>query len=429
MRTLGIMAGENGKRRMHDTSQFDRHVLSNGVVVWLQKPVIQTDYRGFLSVFFVGVGSYSDPEELKGMAHFVEHMLFRGSENKRSQDELISPITQNSGSINAKTGKYYVEYQVQINRDKLEIAAETLFDMVNAPLFDANDVVAERKIILREIREHRISGKQLMTEHAKKIMYSKKHPALFPVIGYSSHLEKITENEMRDFFIKHYHRGNANIVCGGSFSFRPDVIQILEKIFGNMRHGKINSVCEVVNLESAKGLFKFADKRYGVDSLNIGYLFPKFSMREMKLANFLNDCVSSGFGSPLFHELREKRGLVYSMSLKAASSVEGSVVALNCDLRPGKFNEAQEILLKVLGGIKEDLIIRRMREEQNKRENDFKLPVFVCEDAVDEIITHGRTYTYHEWEQLEDDIFLEDVLAWRDKLLSLEPLVIHFTTK
>lgn len=428
METLGMLAGANGKRRLHDTSQFDRHVLSNGIVVWLQKPVIQTDYRGFLSVFFSNVGHHNDPCDAKGLAHFLEHMIFRGSKNNRSKEELIGPISRNSGLINASTSKRHTQYQVQIHQDKLEIAAETLFEMVSSPLLAPQDIEIERNVILREIQEHRITGNDLTTEHVKRILCGKNHPMLFPGRGYPSHVEKISEEDLRSFFAANYHAGNANIICGGSFSFRGDALLILERIFGKMTVGPSNSE-NIIPCNPAGGVFTLKDRRYETNSLNIGYFFPKLAREKMRPLEFLVDSVGSGFSSPLLHELREKRGLIYNMSFDTKNSDEAAIATFFCGLRPGKFEEAQQIFLEVLSRINEDFLISRMYEQQNKRGNFFNLPVVVCDDAVDEIMTHGRTYSYEEWEKMEDDILLEDVMSWRDKLLSLEPLVIHFLIK
>ena len=90
-------------RRLHDTSQFERQQLSNGITVWLQKPSIVTDYKGYLSIFFKNAGSASEKEGSEGLAHFLEHMLFRRSLCCNSESELVAPITENGGIYNGRT--------------------------------------------------------------------------------------------------------------------------------------------------------------------------------------------------------------------------------------------------------------------------------------------------------------------------------------
>ena len=429
MKTLGMLAGANGKHRMHDTAQFDRHVLSNGIVVWLQKPVIQTDYRGYLSVFFAGVGENIDPINRKGLAHFFEHMMFRGSVNRPTKDLLIDPITGNSGFINANTSRWYTEYQVQIHSDLLKIAAEILADMLMNPLFESKIIPIEKQVVLGEIREHRITGEQLKGVHGKKVVYPKNHPFLVQDRGYPSHLERITENDLHDFFQENYHAGRANIICGGNFSFRDDVLDILENFFGKMRSGTAWSGVVAPYRANKSGDYSFVDRRFVTDSFDLCYFFDALEDRQYRALDFLISSIGCSFGSPLFHELREKHGWVYSFSLSCHKTSEGPFALFTSTLDPKRFSDAQQIFFEVLRNISEDFIIRRMREAQMRREIGFQDSIDVCKGTAIEIMIDGNACSYSESENATDDLLLEDVLSWRDKLLSLKPLVIKFLTK
>jgi predicted Zn-dependent peptidase len=428
MKTLGELAGGNGKRRMHNTCNFQHHFLKNGVSVWLQSPVIQTDRYGYVSVFFSGAGSHADPPGLKGLAHFAEHMFFSGNQKYPNKEALNKEIISKSGSINAYTNRHSTDFVVNIHEDKLEKACEVLFSMISHPLFRKEDINFEKKIVLREVEERRPRGDSLIWKHSIGAICGKKHPLNVPEIGYASHIEKISSDDLFFFHDKYYHSGNANIICGGSFSFRKDVLLVLEKVFGKMKIGLENPVAAIPVLTGG-GFSKLTDKRYGKNIFELSYVFPKLSRKDAKILEFLRDCMGDGSGKPLFEELRQKRGLVYSLDLSVNTVPEFSAFEFSCNLEPQNFDEANEVFLQVLKNLDRKNFIKCMKEEQDKRDNYFNPPMKACKGIINEIITRGNLSSYYEDEEMEDSLLLEDVFNWKDKLLAKNPFVIHFIDK
>jgi predicted Zn-dependent peptidase len=337
---------------MYDTEQFVRHELSNGIVVWLQKPSILVSLRGYLSVFFKGVGSFIDPRGLEGLAHFVEHAVFCGSRSRPSAVSLSMPIFENGGFINAVTDELFTEHWCEIGKEYFHHAVQTLFETLTEPLFDEEDLKIEKAVVIREINDYQnIGGKNLINEHAMRFIYGKGHPIVRKIRGYPSSVERISTKDVRDFFEKYYHAGSANIVCGGSFSCIPNVLEILEEHFGRMKRGEsVSLVTPPLNF-NLTGRHVFSDRRYGVDELNLHYLSPRISYPEFIAPKMLFGSLTCNLIAPLMLELREKRGIVYGVTSNVANTLYGSIAGMECFIHKDKFSEAEDIFLNMLKNI------------------------------------------------------------------------------
>lgn len=426
----GIETGYEGTRRMHDTAQFGGHTLSNGIVVWLQKPTVLIDHGGYLSVFFKGVGSFMDPPGLRGLAHYVEHAVFCGSKSSPSLSELVNPVLDNGGNFNAFTSNVFTEYWCTISQQYFRQAAKMLAELLTDPLFDPQDIRIERDVIIREIKDsYKVKGKRLITEHSREFIFGKGHPVLRSIAGYPSTVEKITAADIEGFFKKHYHAGNANIVCGGSFSVVPNILGMLEEFFGGMRGGSANPLLLQPFKTTIEGLHTFQDKRYGVDSLSLAYPMPQIPYPQRVAPWILFESLAETLTSPLLIELREKRGMVYGVTSKLVTSLYGSLAGMECYISTTRFAEAERIFRDMLKSIDAKHFARYMGRLQKERLIEFQHPVNACREVADDVILNGRSVSWHEHAEFQDAITVEELLAWRDHFLAKEPLVIHFVNK
>ncbi len=427
METLGTMTGLNGTRRMHDTSQFDRHELSNGLVVWLQKPTILTNHKGYLAVTFNGVGSNADPCGLEGLAHFVEHMLFCGSKSRKTRKELTGPIADKGGGYNAFTDEYHTQYHITLCQNEFAFAAETLFEILDKPLFDLKHFQSEKNVIIQEFQRDTRAGEGLFFRHALEFLFGKKHPSSRCTVGFPASIKRITLSDIRSFFTKYYHTGNAQIICGGSFSFREDALGILENVFSKMRCAPPNPMPIKKIIRTGGENFYRKDARYKKDALDIAYILPKISVKDFITIDFILVCIGSGDSSPLFTELRTKRGLIYSFSIKIKEMVDETMIDFYAVIKSEHFMEAEGIFFETLKNLQPEEMIENMRKLQLSRLNKFYPPIEACEDLWHELMVRNRTYSADEEATIRDDLTVEDVLSWRNQLLEMKPIVMHFT--
>lgn len=416
-------------RRMHDTAQFEKHVLSNGIIVWFQKSIISVDSRGHLGVFLNGIGSSSDPKRQEGLAHFVEHMVFRGSIKNPSKEKLIDPFVSGGGIIGALTNRDITKYWAETSKNKFFDAVSVMSEMLSEPIFNQDDVEIERGVINQEIRDFKISGMRLIVKHTEQFIFGKKHPFAIEAIGYTSSIEKITKASLSDFFEKYYHAGNMEIVCGGSFSLIENAIEILEKSFGSIPVKKANAPRKSPADFNLKGLREFIDRRYEADMLCVAFLFPSIPLEKRFALRILIESLADNFGSPLMKELRERLGLVYSVDSRFYENCGIMIAGMECSIQARNFFRAQDVFFETLKNLSSDYVVRHIKKTRELRLIDFRLPVSACGDLPEEVVRRGRPYSYREWERMEDAVTLDEIFHWRDLLLSREPLVLHFISK
>jgi len=416
-------------QRLHDTADFEKHHLNNGITVWLQKPNVVTDYKGYLSVFFKNVGSANDPKGLEGLAHFLEHMLFRGSYKHESEAELKKPIIENGGSINACTSNEFTEYYIEIAQQYFLQALETLHGLVFEPVLNSDHVLLEQQIILREISKDKLSGKSLIERHENDFLLDKKNSMRHHPLGYPSSINKIGVNELSDFYKQYYHASNANIICGGSFSQISEVVRLLEDAFGAISSGVKSEMVQCGEDRMKSGRKIFTDKRYGMDMLDMAYVFPYMPFAEREPLQSLIDMLAGDELSPFVIEMREKRGLTYHVNAGTIANRRNCYAGFKCEMDSTNFTLACNLFLEVLAGLNESCIEKYFIKSNLKRLSAFKSPIKTCKYLVHEIMISGRPYSYRESEAIEDAIGIEDIIAWRDKLLGMEPLVLEFRKK
>lgn len=413
-------------QRLHDTADFEKNQLRNGIVVCLQKPTVITDYEGYVSVLFENVGSANDPKGFEGMAHFLEHMLFRGSYKCESEAELKRPIVENGGEVNARTNREYTEYFVKIAQQYFTQALETLRAIVFEPVFKSEHVSLECQIILRELSEKKLFGKYLMEQHVTDFVLGNGDPLRHRVFGYPSAIKAIGAEVLNDFYEQYYHAGNAIIICGGSFSLIPNVMELLENTFGAIPSGVKSDMIYSAGYKMMSGEKIFIDKRYGMDLISTAYIFPQMPYEEYKPLQQLFDLLVGDSLSPLVIEMRENRGLTYNINADTSSTRRMCVSVFECEIDSLNFPIVSKLFLEALAGLDEARIERHLSKNKKKRLRNFMSPVDSCEYLAKEILSLGRPYSYREMEVVEDAIKPADIFAWRDKLLELEPLVLEF---
>lgn len=417
-------------RRLWDTAQFTQHKLSNDINVWIQKTAISINYTGYLSIFFKGVGSANDPYGYEGLAHFLEHILFRKDAKNFPPNESVESIMQKGGRVDALTGPDCTTYFAEIDQSNFLQAAQMLYSIVNEPNFDSADIDIERGVVLQEIRDNRIVGAKLKNQHIRKALYGKNNPYLHHPAGYPRAVQRIAQEDLIKFFDRYYHTGNANIVCGGSFSDIPNVLEILEKVFAKMRSGVENPIIEYPPIRKKSGYHKFKDTRYKNDGLSLSYLFTDNIPWEKTFPlKILTSAMGYDLLSPLWINIRKKRGLAYGLSPGFSYSKGLITAGFGCSTPSTHFEDINNIFLETLSEINEEYLVQYLQKSKRKRLEEFQEPVGACRDLSNELINYGQPYSFSQYEDLMDAVEIQEILNWRDKLLNMEPLIFEFTRK
>jgi len=265
---------------------------------------------GALSVatgVWVGVGSRDEPAELSGVSHFLEHLLFKGTPTRTSQ-EISRSVDRVGGDFNAFTAKEYTAYYCRLPARHALFGIELLGDVLIRPALREADVDSERLVILEELAmdddspddvAHRMFAAQLFADH----------PLGRETAGDRDTVRAIDATDVRRFFESHYHAGSMVITLAGPID-HDEALKLVSSAFADVRPtGQIPSRCAPA---AVAGSASVDDDTEQVHIVMGGRSLPRGD-EDREALDVINHVFGGGLSSRLFEEIRERRGLAYSV--------------------------------------------------------------------------------------------------------------------
>ena len=255
--------------------------------------------------FFVGAGSRHERAEENGAAHFIEHMSFKGT-SRRSAADLAMEMDAIGGQVNAYTTKESTCFYARCLDRHLDRAGEMLCDMLFDSRFDEGDAALERGVILEEIGMYEDAPEDLCAERLSMAVY-KGRPLGRPILGKASNLEHMTGESLRRWQREHYVPGAIVAALAGSFEERH--VDALTRRLSALPAAPLPKVREAVYLPAV------TVRKKAIEQNHLILAFPALSYldEERYALLLLNSILGGGCSSRLFQELREKRGLCYTV--------------------------------------------------------------------------------------------------------------------
>lgn len=282
-----------------------RHILENG----LEVITIKKDTQIAAINIGIKVGALYESLEQKGISHFIEHLLFKGT-NKRNDEELNEALESLGGEYNAYTDYDATVYTISCLMEEFENSIELLGDMVINPKFDEKEIEKERGVILAEIRMGKDDLEDLSFKSVNKIAFTKS-ALKYEVTGLKENVKRFTRKELVDYYKKHYTPKNSLITMVSSLS-HEDAIRMVEKEFKTWSGEKqaIKNIIKEKNKEITKTSYK---KDIEQSTIVYLYTFDELEKHDELPLRILNHRLGESSNSLLFREVRENRGLAYDI--------------------------------------------------------------------------------------------------------------------
>src|SRR3989344_4484988 len=286
--------------------KFYRKVLKNGMVVILEKrelPIVSV-------AFAVRCGGINESAGEKGISHYIEHMLYKGTPT-RNVKQIAEEIERKGGILNGFTDEAITAYWCKMPSKHLDTALDVLSDMVKNPLFEVKEMEKERKVIFEEIKMRRDNPMVYVFDEIHRFLYGA--PFNIPLIGTHESMNSINRNKMLERFKKIYTPNNMILCVIGDADF-DKIVSFAEKAFGKEK-GEVPKY-EIKTRNEIK-----IEKRKGLDQANLVLAYHSLLAGDKRsyAAEILNTLMAGGMSSRLFSEIREKRNMAYAV--KAASSI------------------------------------------------------------------------------------------------------------
>jgi len=309
------------KMSYNTTMDINKFVLPNGVRIVTERV---SGVRSAAAGIWVASGSRNELPSQCGASHFIEHLLFKGTET-RSAAELANLMDSIGGQINAFTSKELTCFHGRVLDEHLPLLLDVLSDMFFNSRFDEKDVINELGVILEEIDMYEDTPDDLAAERLFSGVYRGTSLAR-PILGTRATLSKMTGTFLRKYRDQHYLGGNIVVALSGSFS-EENVNFLIEK-FSSVKSGDL-PVPEVAVFNPM-----IAERRKPVEQNHLVIGFPGCSVTDERRFAFqmLSNLLGGGMSSRLFQRLREQLGLCYSVYSYLSAQNDGGLLAFGLAL-------------------------------------------------------------------------------------------------
>jgi zinc protease len=309
------------------TEDVTRTVLSNGLVV-LTKEVHTSPI--VTSMIWYRVGSRNEEMGHTGKSHFLEHMLFKGTERfKKGEIDLLT--LKNGGGNNAFTSHDFTAYYFSFASDRWEVALEMEADRMANCAFDPEEFEAEKKVVIEELKTGLDSPWGLLLQELEATAY-KIHPYHSPIVGWLQDVERATVESQQAYYRRFYHPNNATLVVVGDFD-TADVLKKIEHAFGSIPAGPEPGPM-VLHEPPQRGERRIVVRwRSKVPRLAIAYHVPEIAHPDTYALQVLAVVLAEGKASRLYQRMVEREQTVTFVSAEFGESRDPSLFHIRAEAR------------------------------------------------------------------------------------------------
>ncbi|MEN8699510.1 M16 family metallopeptidase [Bacillus infantis] len=333
-----------------------KYTCQNGVRVVLENiPTVRSVAIGV----WIGTGSRNEHPGNNGVSHFLEHMFFKGTKTRTAR-EIAESFDSIGGQVNAFTSKEYTCYYAKVLDTHSKFALDVLADMFFNSTFDGEELNKEKNVVLEEIKMYEDTPDDIVHDLLGKAIYES-HPLGYPILGTEETLETFKGDTLREYMHETYTPENVVISIAGNIS--DSFIQEVEKLFGSYEAGKQerNEDKPVFhsNRVSRKKETEQAHLCLGYEGLPVGH-------KDMYSLILLNNILGGSMSSRLFQDVREQRGLAYSVFSYHSSFQDTGMVTLYGGTGAKQLDVLFETIQETLATLKRDGITEK--ELKNSKE-------------------------------------------------------------
>lgn len=386
---------------------YRRSELKNGMVV-ITEPA--KSFKSLAIGVWVKGGSRHESPAQAGMAHFLEHMMFKGT-GKRSSLDIARDVDLVGGDFNAMTTREYTCFHITLPHKEMDFAIDLLADILKDSRFDPTELERERLVVLQEFAMVEESPEEWVHE----VLFEKafgNHPLGRPILGTEDVLKKFTREDVKKYFEQHYYSKNIVITMAGDLN-HAEVVRKLNKILGGFKGKKrpLPAACRkkpkfhpgvhLIRRDTDQAHITLSCETYPIDHPN-------------RLATFLlNAYLGGNMSSVLFQEIREKRGFAYTVYSSLAHFTDVGVMGMYVATNPKQVGECLRLIREQL----QKLIAAPIDEKDMLiAKNSVKSAVLMGSDSMEtRMYSLAKSELFYESQVSEDEI-----CAMIDKVTALD---------
>lgn len=306
--------------------------------------------------FWLAVGSRDEPEHLAGASHFLEHLLFKGTERRTARD-IAETVDAVGGDMNAFTSKENTAYYARLPAHELDLGLELLTDVITSPAFRPHEVEAERQVILEELLMDEDDPDDMVGTLLYEALFPD-HPLGWETVGTRESIERLGRDDIAAFFHDHYHPVNRVVAAAGQLD-HDQVVKGVEACFAG-RSGGERPVRHAPAVDPRPLVVHRRDTEQA--HVALGWRSLASDDPDRYALAVLNQVLGGGMASRLFQEVREERGLAYSVGSGTSTFADTGTLVIYVGTAIGRSTEALTVIDGVVGDLVADGITARELE-------------------------------------------------------------------
>ncbi|MBN1571084.1 MAG: insulinase family protein [Acidobacteria bacterium] len=374
--------------------------------------VVATEAMPHLRSVSLGVwikcGSRFEDAKNRGISHFIEHLLFKGT-RKRSAARIAEAIDSVGGQLNAFTEKEYVGFYAKVLDEHLPVAFDLVSDIVLNPMFPPIEIRRERNVIYEEINMVEDNPQELILDLFTESFW-KDHPLGRPISGTKESVAQIARSDVRKFFKSHYNAGNIIVAVAGNIRHR-EAYGLAERHFSHLKAGAAADPVAPPKIHPSRLVRHKAHLEQ--THICLGTVSPPITSEERYCVHLLSNILGGGVSSRLFQNIRERRGLVYSIYSMLNLYRDAGSLVVYAGTAPEKAPVVVQLILKEFRSLRENLV----SSQELKRAKEYvKGSVLLSLESSSSRMTHlaQQLIYYGRFYRLEDILNGVDRVTARD---------------
>lgn len=326
------------------------HTLSNGfTIVTENMPGLQSASVGI----WVTAGGRHERIAQNGIAHFLEHMAFKGTQ-KRNALEIAETIEDVGGYINAYTSREVTAYYARVLKGDVPLAIDVIGDILLNPVFDPAEIEVERGVILQEIGQALDTPDDVIFDWLQEQAYPDQ-PMGRTILGPQERVSAFNREDLKTFVSEHYSPDRMILSAAGGVD-HDQIVKIAEEMFGHLPKGAFRPT-EAARF--AGGEFR-SEKSLEQAHFALGLESPDYKSDDIYTAQIYSIALGGGMSSRLFQEIREKRGLCYTIYASAGAYADSGMLTIYAGTSGDQVGDLADITIDELKRAADDMSAREI---------------------------------------------------------------------
>lgn len=377
---------------------YKKTTLKNGLRI-LTVPMQGTQTATVL--LMVNAGSRFESEKQAGLSHFIEHMLFKGTEKRPTTQDISEELDAIGGEFNAFTSKDKTMYYAKTDSKHIGTAFDVLADMFLNSKIEQKEIKKESGTILQELSMYEDDPRRMVGDKIEELLY-KNSTLGREIIGYKKTIKKFARKDFITYMKKHYNASGTVVCVAGKFE-EKEIIKKVQAYLGHMPKGKITNFEKVVEKQKTPQVgikFKKTDQTHFI----IGNRAYRQGHKDRYALSLLAVILGGNMSSRLFLEIREKRGLAYSVRTGIDTYQDCGYIATQAGVEHGKLGKTIDVILKEY----KKIATEKVGEKELRKAKDFVKGKGVMEfEASEEVAMFFIDQEFHR----EKILTLKEVFA------------------